>query len=323
VVSSQAQSSAVNHLRLQHCLSERRACELVGAHRTTHRYQRKKDSDEALRGQIKALAYKRVTFGYRRIHALLKREGIVVNHKKVYRLYREEGLARRRRRGKKLSRSRLSPLTIATRPNEKWSMDFMSDSTADGRKFRVLNILDIFTRESLAIEVRRSFPSSAVIESLEKIAEERGFPEAIRMDNGPEYVSVAMLDWSQRRGVFLDYTTPGKPTENGHIESFNGKFREECLDQNAFSKLKEAQKIAEEWGAYYNNERPHSALGYKSPKEFAQEYKPVELFTTRSRTIQQDIARSFISSQARNAACELMNNLAQEEEENFAISTKK
>jgi len=256
-------------------LSERKACGLVKVHRTTCRYP-PKTCEEAIENRLKELAIKRLSFGYRRLHALLKKEGYAVNHKKVYRLYIKNKLAKRRRKKRKYPQRWKSPLKRATRPNERWAMDFMSDSCANGRKLRTLNILDLFARECIGIVVGNSLSSSKVIATLEVISFERGLPEVITVDNGPEYTSKMIQKWAKEKGVHLDYITPGKPMENGYVESFNGKFREECLDQNWFQNLSMASKCIEEWRNDYNNERPHSALGYLTPMEYLKEQMKTE-----------------------------------------------
>lgn len=248
-------------------LSERKACGLAKVNRMTCRYS-SKICEEKIENRLKDLATKRLSFGYRRLHALLEKEGYVVNHKKVYRLYAKNKLAKRKRKKRKYSQQRRNPLKKATKPNERWAMDFMSDSCANGRKLRTLNIMDLFARECLGIIVGNSLPSSKVIATLEALAFERGLPEIITVDNGPEYTSKIIQRWAKEKGVHLDYITPGKPMENGYIESFNGKFREECLNQNWFQNLSVASKCIEEWRNDYNNERPHSALGYLTPVKY-------------------------------------------------------
>jgi len=222
---------------------------------------------------LKELATKRISFGYRRLHALLKREGYTVNHKKVYWLYTKNNLAKRK---KKYLQQQRNPLKKAVKPNERWAMDFMSDSCANDRKLRTLNIIDLFARECLEIMVGNSLPSSKVIATLESLALERGLPEAITVDNGPEYTSKIIQSWAKNRGVHLDYITPGKPMENGYIESFNGKFREECLNQNWFQNLSMASQCIEKWRNDYNNKRPHSALGYLTPMEYLRKQTKME-----------------------------------------------
>jgi len=275
VVSPQAKRDAVGYLITQHLLSERRACGLAKANRTTQRYA-PLVNEGSIEKRLKELATKRLAYRYRRLHAILKKEGHEINHKKVYRLYRKNNLAKRKRKKKKYVKQERKPLKKATRPNERWAMDFMSDSCVNGRKLRTLNILDLFARECIEIVVGRSIPSSRVIATLESISRERGLPKVITVDNGPEYTSKIIREWAKEKGVELDYITPGRPMENGYIESFNGKFRDECLDQNWFIDLPKASKCIEEWRNDYNNERPHSALGYLSPREYLQKHEKLE-----------------------------------------------
>ena len=317
MVGPQAQRNVVNYLCEQHSLSERRACGLAKANRTTCRYQSKVECD-VIEKRLKELAGKHLAFGYRRLHALLKREGHEINHKRVYRLYKKNHLVKRRRKRKRYPVRYRRPLEKVMKPNQRWAMDFMSDSCGNGSKLRTLNIVDIFARECLGIVVGSSLPSSKVIETLEMLASERGLPEAITLDNGPEYTSKIIQQWAEEKGVHFDYITPGRPMENGYVESFNGRFREECLNQNWFRNLGEALIIIEDWREDYNTKRPHSALGYLTPKEFLQKFEAVHMFTNRSRTNEQLSARPFISSQT---GCELMNNLA-EEEENLITTNK-
>lgn len=203
----------------------------------------------------------------------MKREGYKINHKKVYGIYTRNGLAKRKKKRKRPPQLARNPLPRAEKPNEIWAMDFMSDSCSNGRKIRTLNILDIYARECLQIEVASSLPSSKVISVLDRLALERGLPGRIIIDNGPEYTSKDLKVWAVRNQVALDYITPGRPMENGYIESFNGKFREECLNQNWFQNIAEASIIVEQWRKDYNNDRPHSSLGYLTPKEYLRRKK--------------------------------------------------
>jgi putative transposase len=195
----------------------------------------------------------------------------VVNHKRVYRIYREEGLAMRRKKRKRFRAEARVPLVLLTRENQLWTMDFTRDSLASGRPFRTLNLMDGFTREAPRIEVDTSLPGSRVVQMLEEVAQEWGYPEAIQVDNGPEFVSQAVDQWAYAHGVALHFIEPGKPVQNAFIESFNGKFRDECLNQNWFVSLEEARRTIEAWRVDYNTVRPHSSLGYRTPAEFAAE----------------------------------------------------
>jgi putative transposase len=206
-----------------------------------------------------------VRYGYRRLHVLLQREGWRVNHKRVYRLYREEGLGIRvKRRRKRTSVPRLAP-PPPTRPRERWSMDFLADSLADGRRFRVLTIVDNVSRVSPAMEVGSSLTGERVVAVLERLRRSVGAPERIAIDNGPEFISKALDGWAYRHGVQLEFSRPGKPTDNAFAESFNGHFRAECLDQHWFASLEEARQTIEAWRVEYNTERPHRALKQRTP----------------------------------------------------------
>jgi len=256
-------------------LSERRACELIGMSRGSCRYRQRKRNEAALRSRLLELAEERPRFGYRRFHRMLRREKEngtakwMVNHKRVYRLYREEGLAMRRRKGKRFRSEARVPMVLPTGANQMWTMDFTRDSLASGRKFRTLNLMDGYTREALWIEVDTSLPGLRVVQVLERVAQERGLPEAIQVDNGPEFISKAVDQWAYANGVALHFIDPGKPVQNAFIESFNGKFRDECLNQNWHTSLGDARRIIEAWRMDYNSVRPHSSLRYLTPKEYA------------------------------------------------------
>lgn len=248
--------------------SERRACALVGLRRSTCRYTSRRVDDEKLVERLHELAGERPRYGYQMLTTLLRREGWRVNKKRVYRLYRAAGLTVRRRGRRKLRIVRVPrPMTVS-RPNERWSMDFVSDRLASGRRFRTLNVVDAFTRECLAIEVDFSLPSARVVRVLDKLTWAYGVPESIRVDNGPEFVSKALDLWAAQHGVKLDFIQPGKPMQNGHVESFNGRFRDECLSQHHFATLARARVEIETWRVHYNCERPHSSLDARTPKEF-------------------------------------------------------
>jgi putative transposase len=250
-------------------LSERRACGLIGMNRGSWRYQQKDREDAKLRGRLLELAEQRPRFGYRRLHRMLRREEWVVNHKRVYRLYREEGLAMRRRKRKRFRAEARVPLALPTRANQMWTMDFTRDSLASGRKFRTLNLMDGCTREALCIEVDTSLPGLRVAQVLERVGQERGLPETIQVDNGPEFISRVVDQWAYAHGVTLPFIDPGKPVQNAFIESFNGKFRDECLSQSWYTSLDDARQIIEAWRMDYNTVRPHSSLEYRTPAEYA------------------------------------------------------
>jgi putative transposase len=225
--------------------------------------------------RLRDLAMSRVGYGYRRLQVLIEREGWQVNHKRVYRLYREEGLAMRRRpprRRKACLKRELRPL--AAEKNECWSMDFMSDELFDGRRIRLLTIVDNHTRESLAIHVGQRIRGCEVVEVLERVMKDHGRPQTIRVDNGPEFISKDVDLWAYWNHVTLDFSRPGKPTDNAYIESFNGRFRQECLNEHWFLSLDDARDKVECWRQDYNENRPHSALGNATPEEYAAQVKP-------------------------------------------------
>jgi putative transposase len=259
----------VSYVEVQYQRSERHACRLLGLGRSSYRYRaRKAERDAALRAQLKELAAKRMRFGYR-LTAMLVREGISVNHKHVYRLYCEEGLAMRIRQRRRIGWTGGVSSPGASRPNERWSMDFVSDCVSTGRVIRMLTVVDDCTRECPAIEVDTSLGGLRVRRVLDRIARERGLPEAIVLDNGPEFRGRALAAWSEERGVRLEFIQPGKPAQNAYAESFNGRLRDECLNANWFTSLSDARRKIESWRQDYNQQRPHSSLNYLPPAEFA------------------------------------------------------
>jgi putative transposase len=261
----------VSYVEVEYQMSERHACRLMGLGRSTHRYgARKAGRDAALRKRLKELAAKRMRFGYRRLRALLVREGVAANHKRVYRLYREEGLAMRIRQRRRIRWSGVAASPAATLRNQRWSMDFVSDCVSTGKVIRMLTIVDECTRECPAIEVDTSLGGMRVRRVLDRIASERGLPEAIVLDNGPEFRGRALAAWSAERGVRLEFIQPGKPVQNAYVESFNGRLRDECLNANWFTSLSDARRKIETWRQDYNQQRPHSSLNYLPPAEFAQ-----------------------------------------------------
>lgn len=255
-------------IREAHGLSERRACGLVGMQRSSCRYAGRRLELSGLRERLRELAQERRRFGYRRLTVLLRREGWTVNPKRVYRMYREEGLGVRRRKRKRIGAVERQPLAITTRANERWSMDFISDALSEGRKFRSLNIVDDFSRECLSAEVDTSIPGARVVRVLERLREQRGLPQILVTDNGPEFAGRAVDVWAYERGVKLRFIEPGKPVQNAFIESFNGKMRDECLNEHWFGTLGEARQTIEAWRRDYNEVRPHSSLGNRTPQEF-------------------------------------------------------
>lgn len=256
--------------RDEHGLSERRACRLVGLSRMAARRApiRGKD-DTRLRERLLALAAERRRFGYRRLHVLLRREGWQVNRKRIERLYREERLKLRRRTKKRVPQEGRGGAWCPVAANQRWSLDFTEDALASGRKFRTANLKDDCTRECPAIEVDLSLPAERVAAMLERVGDARGFPDILVVDNGPELRGRVLEAWAWRRGVQLYFIDPGKPVQNAYIESFNGRFRDECLNLHWFVDLDEARAIIEAWRIDYNENRPHSSLGYRTPAEFA------------------------------------------------------
>ncbi len=273
MVKPAARKQAVVHAREEFGVSERRACGLMRIGRSSFRYRSVGQLYPQLRERLLELAAQRVRFGYRRLQVLLRREGYVVNHKRVYRLYRQEGLSVRKKQRKRYRSIARQPLRLPEGLNERWSMDFLSDCLSDGRRLKVLSVLDEFSRESLALPVDTSISGSRVARILDDIAAERGrYPEAMVTDNGPEFTSRALDLWAYRHGVQLHFIEPGKPVQNALIESFNGKFRDECLNQHWFINLQDARNKIESWRMDYNHVRPHSSLGQETPAEFARQF---------------------------------------------------
>lgn len=249
-------------------LSLRRACRLVGLWRSTHQYRPQRPDDSVLRQRLRELAEQRRRFGAPRLHVLLRREGWIVNHKRTERLYREEGLALRRKRHRKRAAGVRVTLPTPTRPNERWSMDFLHDRLVDGRRFRVLTMVDDYSREAPAIVADTSLTGARVVEVLERLAEARELPGFITVDNGPEFAGSALDAWAYQRGLKLQFIEPGKPVQNAYVESFNGRLRDECLNEHWFTTLDEARGLLEVWRQDYNTVRPHSSLGNLTPAEF-------------------------------------------------------
>ena len=249
--------------------SQRRACRLVGLHPKTYRYASTRSDDGALRTKLRELASQRRRFGYRRLGLLLARQGIKLNHKKLYRLYREERLTVRRRGGRKRALGTRAPMTIPQGQNLRWSIDFVADTLAVGRRFRILTMVDDFTRECLGLVVDTSLTGLRVARELNHVAELRDYPCMVVSDNGTELTSNAILAWQQEHAVEWHYIAPGKPMQNGFVESFNGRLRDECLNEHVFSNISEARRIIEEWRIDYNTNRPHTSLNGLTPSEFA------------------------------------------------------
>ena len=278
MVKPAARREAVGYLRKQYATSERRACRVVGVGRSTQRYRGHRKQPEALVKRLRELAAERPRFGYRRLYVMLRREGFAINHKRVYRLYRADGLAVRRRiRRRRAAAQARVVFAPATRPNERWAMDFVSDALFNGRKFRALTVMDHCTREGVAIEIDFSLPALRVVRVLDRVIAERGTPDLIVIDNGTEFAGKVLDAWAYANGIKLHFIRPGKPTDNGHCESFNGRFRDEFLNENWFVDLRDAIDKAEAWRNDFNEVRPHSSLGYLTPNEFATKVKSVGL----------------------------------------------
>ena len=261
--------AAVEHLEQTFAFSERRACRLIGLAASTYRYE-PKGNDEPLRAQLVELAQERPRFGYRRLHVLLRREGVDVNHKRVWRIYQEAGLAVRRKKRKRLVREG-RPQEAVTAANEEWALDFISDVLATGRSVRILSVVDTYTRECVALEADTSFASRRVTRVLEQAVRQKGWPQRIKCDNGPELTSRHFLAWCLENRIELFHIQPGKPTQNGHVESFHGKVRDEFLNVSWFQNLFDARRKTAAWREDYNERRPHSALGYLTPTAFARQ----------------------------------------------------
>jgi len=258
----------VKHLQVVWGVSMRRACAIVGGSRSSLYYRHKRDTQAVLRQRIREIAETRVKWGYRRIHVLLRREGWRINAKRVHRLYCLEGLQLRNKTPKRRVSAKLrTDRTLASRRNEVWAMDFMNDQLFDGTRLRILTIVDVYTRFSPAIDARKSYRADDVVNTLERVTKKYGVPKEIRVDNGPEFISRALDLWAYMNGVTLDFSRPGKPTDNAFVESFNGKFRAECLNTAWFLSLVEAQKKCEAWRRDYNEVRPHSSIGHQTLAE--------------------------------------------------------
>lgn len=246
-------------------MSQRRASSLAQVSRSVLRYRSTRGTDSDVREQLNRLAVERPRFGYRRLTVLLHREGLTINHKRVFRIYQEESLAVRRKRRKRRAQAPRERLAPVTAPNQRWSMDFVSDTLENGRSIRVLTIVDTCSRLSPAIEIDTSIAGERVTRVLERAGELHGFPKTIVVDNGPEFTSKALDAWAHRRGIQLHFIRPGKPVENAFAESFNGRLREECLNQHVFADLRAANDLIRSWHKDYNEVRPHSSLGGLSP----------------------------------------------------------
>lgn len=271
MVTPAARREAATHLQASHGMSERRACRVIGADRTSIRYRSQRDDDGELREKLCDLARQRRRFGYRRLHILLRREGILINRKKTQRLYREEGLTVRRRKGRKRAVGTRTPPPVLALPNQRWSLDFVHDQLVTGRRFRVLNIVDDVTRECIAAIPDTSISGRRVVRELTRLIAMRGKPGMIVSDNGTELTSNAVLAWCGEARIEWHYTAPGKPTQNAFVESFNGRMRDELLNETLFMSIGHAREKIAAWIDDYNAVRPHSSLGYATPAAFAAE----------------------------------------------------
>ena len=269
MVEPAARREAVTYLVKAYEVSIQRSCRLIRLKRSSYYYRETPRDDSVERAALREVANRRRKWGYRFLMAILKREGLSMNHKKVERLYREEGLQLHKRRKKKTSKWRGEAPASPTKANESWSMDFVNDRLVNGRKIRILNVVDTFTRECLWIEVGPALSGERVTNVLDFLVHLRGKPQSITTDNGSEFTGRALDKWAYDHKVYLHFIDPGKPVQNAYVESFNGKFRNECLNDHWFNTLDEARDSIHAWREDYNTVRPHSSLGYKTPAEFA------------------------------------------------------
>lgn len=276
MVTPKQRRAAITRAQETAAIPERRACRYLGVHRALIRYEPRRAPDTDLRARLRELADEKPRWGSPRLTWRLRRDGTRVNHKRIERLCREEGLLLPRRRGKRVARARV-PMPVPEGPNERWSMDFMRDTLASGRVFRVFTLVDDFTRESPTIELDTCLSGERVVQVLERLRVSRGLPASIVVDNGPEFTGRALDAWAHQHQVQLSFIRPGKPVENAYIESFNGRLRDECLNQHWFLSLADARRTIEAWRIEYNHERPHSGLGGLTPSEFAAKQKEAEL----------------------------------------------
>ena len=272
MVTPAVKREAVAHLKADHEMSERRACQAIGAGRMTVRYRSRRPDDPKLRERLIALARERRRFGYRRLLIFLRREGFVVNHKRLFRIYREERLTVRKRSGRKRAVGTRTPMPVPVRPHDLWVLDFVSDQLDCGRRFRVLAIYDVCTRQCLLAAADFSLTGLRVARELDSLILRYGRPGTVGSDNGPELTSNAILSWTQEAGVDWHYIDPGKPTQNAFIESFNGRLRDEFLNETLFTSLAHARAALEDWRRDYNTVRPHSRIGWLTPAVYAERF---------------------------------------------------
>ena len=277
MVTPAAKREAVAHLRTAFDMSERRACRSISCVRMTVRYRSRRPSDDDLRQRLRALAHERRRFGYRRLHVLLRREGFTVNHKRLFRLYREERLMVRRRGGRKRALGTRAPMLVPQQPNERWSLDFVADQFIDGRRMRILIVVDDCSRECLALIPDTSISGIRVARELDRLIAHRGKPKMIVSDNGTELTSNAILQWADDHKVVWHYIAPGKPMQNAFAESFIGRLRDELLNETLFRSLPHTRLVLEAWRADYNTNRPHSRLGWMSPAFYAADRRSAAL----------------------------------------------
>ena len=282
MVAPAAKRQAVAHLVEGHGMSERRACRVIGCCRMTMRYEAVRQNDPVLRERLKELAKVRRRFGYRRLHVFLRREGHEVNHKRLFRISREERLHVRRRGGRKRAMGTRAPMVLPMMPNQRWSLDFVSDQLTDGRRFRIMTVVDDCTRECLALIADTSLSGARVARELATLFGTRGKPQTVVSDNGTEFTSNAILTFADDCKIDWHDIAPGKPTQNAFIESFNGRLRDELLNETLFPSLRHARVTLAAWRTDYNTERPHSGLGWQTPAEFAQTFAPQRGLTLRN-----------------------------------------
>jgi putative transposase len=269
MVTPVARREVVAHLCCSYAVSQRRACQVIGADRSSMRYRSRRPDDGYLRQRLRELAMVRRRFGYRRLHLLLTREGLYMNHKKLRRLYAAERLQVRRRSGRKRALGTRAPLILPQGPNQRWSLDFVSDMMTDGRRFRIFAVVDDFTRECLCLAADTSLPGVRVVRELNAVIAMRGPPAMCVSDNGTELTGMAILRWCQETGVAWHYIAPGKPQQNAFIESFNGRLRDELLNETLFTSLTHARAVLAKWMVDYNTVRPHSGIGNRPPAAYA------------------------------------------------------
>lgn len=264
----------VDHLKATYRVSERRACGLVNQARSVYHYRSYRDPRTEVRVRMREIAAARVRYGYRKIRVMLQREGFTLSKKVVYRLYREEGLSLRYRPSRRRRMQATRPARMqASRLNAAWSMDFVADQLSQGGRFRALTVVDVFSREALAVEVGQHLRAPDVVAVLERLRQSRGRPDSLRCDNGSEFTSQLVDLWAYQHQVRIEYSRPGKPTDNAYVESFNGTFRDECLNAHWFESIADAKAIVESWREEYNESRPHRALGEVPPAEFARRFR--------------------------------------------------